>query len=159
MRAATRTSDTEAVTLCQLIYLSHATQRMTMRDTMTIVDAANKRNAEAGLTGLLCYGGGYFMQVIEGEGDVVSHAFCRIAKDDRHEHIRMIDFSVIGARRFDDWSMHLINLDDPNRPESIHRPERYRFDKTHPFFSVDPQVAFWMLYEQKTLALARRPPG
>jgi hypothetical protein len=151
--------DTAAVTLCQLIYLSHATQRLSMRDTMAIVDAASVKNAERGLTGLLCYGGGYFLQVIEGEGDVVSEAFCRIARDERHEGIRLIDFSIIAARRFDDWSMRLINLDDPGQPENMHRPERYRFDTTHPFFSTDPQVAFWMLYEQKTLALGRQTPS
>lgn len=141
--------------LCQLIYVSHATQKLTMRDTMAIVDAASAKNAVLGLTGLLCYGGGYFLQVIEGDGDVVSDAFCRIAKDPRHERVRLVDFSIIAARRFDDWSMHLINLDDPTRQE-LHRPERYGFDHSHPFFSTDPQVAFWMLYEQKTLALARR---
>lgn len=156
LHGATSTSDTAAVTLCQLIYLSHATQRLSMRDTMSIVDAASVKNAERGLTGLLCYGGGYFLQVIEGGGDVVSDAFCRIAKDPRHEEIRLVDFSIIAARRFDDWSMRLINLDDPGQPENMHRPERYRFDTTHPFFSTDPQVAFWMLYEQKTLALARQ---
>lgn len=142
--------------LCQLIYVSHATQKLTMRDTMTIVDAASAKNTRLGLTGLLCYGGGYFLQVIEGDGDVVSEAFCRIARDPRHERVRLVDFSIIGARRFDDWSMHLINLDDPTRPDGMHRPERYQFDRSHPFFSTDPQVAFWMLYEQKTLALARR---
>lgn len=142
--------------LCQLIYLSHATQKLTMRDTMAIVDAASVKNAALGLTGLLCYGGGYFLQVIEGDGDVVSDAFCRIARDPRHERVRLVDFSIIGHRRFDDWSMHLINLDDPTRADGMHRPERYQFDRSHPFFSTDPQVAFWMLYEQKTLALARR---
>jgi hypothetical protein len=52
--------------------------------------------------------------------------------------------------------MRLINLDDPAHPEASHRPERFRFDQTHPFFSTDPQVAFWMLFEQKQHALAAR---
>lgn len=144
------------MSLCQLIYLSHAIQKLSMRDTMAIVDSASVANAAAGLTGLLCYGGGYFLQVIEGDGDAVSRTFCRIARDPRHGDVRLIDFSVIQARRFDDWSMRLINLDDPNRPESIRRPERFRLDHTHPFFSTDPQVAFWMLYDQKVAALSAR---
>lgn len=146
------------MTLSQLIYLSRATQKLTLRDTMTIVDAASVKNEQAGLTGLLCFGGGYFLQVIEGDGDAVSEAFCRIARDPRHERVRIVDFSLIQARRFDDWSMRLINLDDPGRPEDMHRPARYRLDQTHPFFSTDPQVAFWMLYEQKMLALAKSAP-
>lgn len=145
------------MTHCQLLYLSRATQKLSMRDTMAIVDRASVHNAEAGVTGLLCYGGGYFLQVLEGDGDVVSRTFCRIARDPRHAEVRIVDFSVIQARRFDDWSMRLINLDDPNRPESIHRPERYRRDRTHPFFSTDPQVAFWMLYELKIEALSATP--
>jgi len=145
------------VSLCQLIYVSRAAQRFTMRDTMGIVDSASVNNERAGLTGLLCFGGGYFLQVIEGDGDAVSRAFCKIARDERHQDVRLVDFSLIAARRFEDWSMHLINLDDPGEPDRMRRPERYRFDGTHPFFSTDPQVAFWMLYEQKTQALERRP--
>ncbi len=146
------------MTLCQLIYLSHATQKLSMRDAMAIVDSASVNNAEAGLTGLLCYGGGYFLQVLEGDGDVVSRTFCRIARDARHSEVRLVDFSVVQTRRFDDWSMRLINLDDPNRPEDMRRPERYRLDQTHPFFSTDPEVAFWMLYDQKVAALTREKP-
>ena len=142
--------------LCQLIYVSRATEKMSMRDAMAIVDAASVNNAKIGVTGLLCYGGGYFLQVLEGDGDVVSRTFCRIARDDRHADVRLIDFSMIQARRFEDWSMRLINLDDPAHPEPSHRPERYRFDQTHPFFSTDPKVAFWMLFEQKQHALASR---
>ncbi|MBX7194848.1 MAG: BLUF domain-containing protein [Sandaracinaceae bacterium] len=141
--------------LCQLLYLSRASEKMSMRDAMAIVDAASTHNAQRGLTGLLCYGGGYFLQVLEGDGDVVSDTFCRIARDERHHGVRLIDFSLIQARRFEDWSMRLINLDDPNLPEESHRPEKFRFDRTHPFFSTDPQVAFWMLYDQKMQALAK----
>jgi hypothetical protein len=144
------------VTLCQLIYLSHATEKLSLRDTMTIVDVASVNNAAAGITGLLCYGGGYFLQVLEGDGDAISRTFCRIAADPRHADVRIVDFSVIAVRRFDDWSMRLINLDDPNRPEDMRRPGRYQLDTTHPFFSTDPQVAFWMLYEQKISALAEK---
>ncbi len=142
--------------LSQLIYLSHATEKLSLRDTMSIVDVASENNAAAGITGLLCYGGGYFLQVLEGEGDVVSRTFCRIMRDPRHADVRLVHFSVIGVRRFDDWSMRLINLDDPNRPEDMRRPHRYRLDRTHPFFSTDPDVAFWMLYDQKLATLDDR---
>jgi hypothetical protein len=144
--------------LCQLIYLSRATEKMSMRDAMSIVDAASVNNAKIGVTGLLCYGGGYFLQVLEGEGDVVSRTFRRITRDERHVDVRIIDLSVIQARRFEDWSMRFINLDDPAHPEASHCPERYRFDRTHPFFSTDPQVAFRMPFEQKREALAGRVP-
>jgi hypothetical protein len=144
------------VALSQLIYVSRATRKLSLRDTMAIQDAAKPNNEAHGITGLLCFGGGYFLQVLEGEGDVVSDTFVRIARDPRHDEVRLVDYSIIQARRFDDWSMRLINLDDPNRPADAHRPERYRRDRTHPFFSTDPQVAFWMLYDLKMQELGHR---
>ena len=141
------------VALSHLIYLSRATEKLSLRDTMRLVDHAKPNNEERGITGLLCFGGGYFLQVLEGEGDAVSDTFMRIAKDSRHHGVRLVDYSIIEARRFDDWSMRLINLDDPKRPRED-RPERYRRDTTHPFFSTDPQVAFWMLYDLKMRELA-----
>ena len=142
--------------LSQLIYVSHATQKLSLRDTMTLMDRARPKNEQNGITGLLCYGGGYFLQVLEGDGDAVSETFARILVDSRHENVRIIDFSLIQARRFEDWSMHLINLDDPNRPEDSHRPEYLAGDPTHPFFTTDPQVAFWILYGLKHDELRRR---
>ena len=143
------------MTVCQLIYLSRATEKLSLRDTMDLVEQASVKNERAEITGLLCYGGGFFLQVLEGDGDQISQTFCRIARDPRHRDVRLIDFSVVQTRRFDDWSLHLINLDDPNRPEAMHRPPRFQRDRTHPFFSTDPQVAFWMLYDLKTRELEK----
>ncbi len=148
-----RTRYAHRVALSQLIYVSRATRKLTLRDTMAILDAAKPNNEANGITGLLCFGGGHFMQVLEGEGDAVSDTFARIVKDARHDQVRLVDYSLIQGRRFDDWSMHLINLDDPDRPSEARRPERYRRDRTHPFFSTDPQVAFWMLFDLKMTAL------
>ncbi|MEC7522675.1 MAG: BLUF domain-containing protein [Myxococcota bacterium] len=139
--------------LSQLIYVSRATRKLTLRDTMAILDAAKPNNEANGVTGLLAYGGGHFLQVLEGEGRQVTDTFARILRDARHEEAQIVDFSIIQARRFDDWSMHLINLDDPDRPSDARRPQRYRADASHPFFSTDPQVAFWMLYDLKIAAL------
>jgi len=143
------------MTLSQLIYISRATEKLSLRDTMAIIDKARERNRADEITGLLCLGGGYFMQLLEGDGDVISRTFCRIAADPRHTSVRIVDFSLLQARRFDDWSMHLINLNDPNRPEAAHRPARFRQDKTHPFFTTDPQMAFWMMYDLRMRELEK----
>jgi len=136
--------------LYQLIYLSKATRSMSLRETMSIVDSAQERNRDKGITGVLCGGGGYFMQVLEGEHGAVSETFSRIMRDSRHDDLRLIDFSLVRSRTFGDWSMKLINLDPPDRePTMKHRPKIMADDATHPFFTTDPRIAFAFLYSLK----------
>lgn len=135
--------------LYQLLYLSKASRQMTMRDTLTIVDQAQRRNEADGITGMLCFGGGYFLQVLEGSHEQVNRTFYRIVGDPRHTDVRLVDFSLVRSRTFGDWSMRLINLDPPDRPTVAHRPSLVARDDTHPFFTTDPRMAYALLLELK----------
>lgn len=133
--------------LYQLLYLSKATAAMSMRDALRIADRAQERNAEDEITGLLCFGGGYFLQVLEGEHAAVNRTFHRVAADPRHSEVLLVDFSLIRSRTFGKWSMRLINLDKPDHPTMGHRPKLLADDDTHPFFTTDPRMAFALLLE------------
>lgn len=133
----------------QLIYLSQATRQLSMKEALSIVDTAAVKNEEAGITGLLCFGGGYFMQVLEGAHEAVNDTFLRIISDKRHKDVRLVDFSLVRARTFGDWSMRLISLDDPERPRRELRPKLLADDDTHPFFTTDPRAAYALLHQFK----------
>jgi len=77
-----------------------------------ILRLAVDRNAERGLTGVLCYSGGIFVQALEGDRAVVNRLYNSIAHDPRHGECQILDASSITTRDFAEWSMKLIGWDD-----------------------------------------------
>ena len=99
--------------LCQLIYLSHITatglsNSSTLND---IAEVANKLNKIDDITGILCYGNGYFFQCVEGTEQALTNLKNRLLVDDRHKDLKIFDFSSIDERRFEGWSLRSITLE------------------------------------------------
>ena len=52
--------------LVRLLYVSRALDPESGSATQSILDSARKYNAANGITGILCYGGGLYLQAVEG---------------------------------------------------------------------------------------------
>jgi hypothetical protein len=98
--------------LIRLIYASDALTPPTYDELMAILRRAVDHNEERGISGLLCYSSGSFLQVLEGERSMVNHLYHAILHDRRHHHCEILLCEEIVARRFEDWSMKLIGWDD-----------------------------------------------
>ncbi len=99
--------------LCQLVYLSHITSTglasaSTLND---IAEVAIKLNNADNITGILCYGNGYFFQCVEGSEQALTNLKNRLLVDDRHKDLKILDFSAIAERRFAGWSLRSITLE------------------------------------------------
>ena len=99
--------------LCQLVYLSHITSTglasaSTLND---IAEVAIERNQADNITGILCYGNGYFFQCVEGSEQALTNLKNRLLVDDRHKDLKILDFSAIVERRFAGWSLRSITLE------------------------------------------------
>ncbi len=89
-----------------LVYTSAATaDRLTDEDLDEILEISRENNARAGITGLLLFAEGNFIQVLEGPAEEVERAFRRIAKDPRHRQIIELYREPIKKRSFADWNM------------------------------------------------------
>ncbi len=77
-----------------------------------IMDFAQTRNVERGITGILCYGSGQFLQALEGERGAVNALYHRIATDGRHLDCQLVDVSEIAERAFPEWTMKVVNWED-----------------------------------------------
>jgi len=77
-----------------------------------IVIRSEINNLEFGITGLLFYHNGRFMQVLEGERDSLEGLMSILEKDSRHEDIQRIVDQTIKKRAFKDWSMDSLNLSE-----------------------------------------------
>ena len=88
----------------QLLYASN-TNRDTPDSVLDDILAASRRNnAGAGVTGMLLYVEGGFMQVLEGEEEAVRAIYARICQDKRHWNTLVL-LDRQAPRAFSEWSM------------------------------------------------------
>lgn len=91
--------------LIQLVYISVATQQHDDRSLANMMQSASADNKKVGITGMLLYCDGFFMQVLEGEEAMVDAVFMRISQDLRHKDVMTILREPIDQRSFSGWSM------------------------------------------------------
>lgn len=99
--------------LYQLVYISRITSTG-LSGASTLNDIAKisvKNNKADDITGVLCYGNGYFFQCIEGSEQALTNLKNRLLLDDRHKYLQILEFSEIDKRRFTRWSMRSIILE------------------------------------------------
>ena len=94
--------------LVRLLYVSRAAADTV--DTESILASSRKNNPPIGITGILCYGGGIYLQAIEGGRDMVNALFCKIMLDSRHKDVVLLNYEEITERRFSGWTMGQVNL-------------------------------------------------
>lgn len=100
-----------------LIYVSQAERPMTDEELAAILKKSRDYNTRDGISGLLVYkysrpdNRANFMQLLEGEKDVVLEAFSRIRNDKRHHTKVVLEEGEIAQRNFPDWSMGFRNVD------------------------------------------------
>ncbi len=70
-----------------------------------IIAAARRNNAAIGVTGVLLFADGNFIQALEGPPEAISLTLARIRNDVRHRRILELYRTPIEARNFPDWSM------------------------------------------------------
>lgn len=88
-----------------ILYLSWATTPFTPAQLHKLLTSARRRNTELAVTGVLLYGNEQFLQVLEGEEDVVQEVYALIRQDARHHNILTFANKPVAARAFPDWAM------------------------------------------------------
>ncbi|WP_088284766.1 BLUF domain-containing protein [Ideonella sp. A 288] len=96
--------------LVRLMYASRAAADVGQDELVAILRQSKQNNPAVGITGLLCFSGGVFIQALEGGRAAVSHLYNRIAADKRHTDVVLLSYEEIGERRFAGWSMGQVNM-------------------------------------------------
>lgn len=97
--------------LCTLVYVSLANKDMSDQDLQTLLKFARVKNERLGITGMLLYRDGFFMQALEGDEDAVDSLFARIRQDSRHRDVLLIYKETSKSRAFPDWTMGFNKMD------------------------------------------------
>lgn len=97
----------------RLIYVSTARELMSNDALLEILTKAREKNSKLGVTGMLLYKDGNFIQMLEGDEDVVRSLYDTISHDDRHFDSIAIVEEPAQERMFSEWTMGFRNLSDP----------------------------------------------
>jgi Sensors of blue-light using FAD len=96
--------------LVRLLYVSKAVNNDANSHTEAILASSRAHNVSNGITGILCYGGGLFLQVIEGGRAQVNELYNALVQDKRHTDVVLLHYEEITQRRFSGWTMGQVNL-------------------------------------------------
>jgi len=128
--------------LVRLLYASRAVD--TSADAIDAILAQSRQhNPSCGITGILCYGGGIFLQAIEGGRMPVSALYGHIQKDPRHKDVALLHYEEITERRFGGWTMGQVNLSKLNHSILLKYSEKPELDP----YSVSGKVSLALLEE------------
>ncbi len=93
-----------------LTYTSRARLDLTDDDLAAIHQTARHLNALDGISGLLLFDGGRFLQILEGSEDAIDNLVERLRRDPRHSAFEIRDERPVEERSFPDWSMELVRV-------------------------------------------------
>ena len=95
----------------RIIYASAANSGVDESTLDEILGHARKNNAGLDVTGILLFGNGVFIQVLEGEDDIVDRLAMHIEQDPRHPDFDILYEDRIDRRAFGAWDMAYKILD------------------------------------------------
>ena len=96
--------------LVRLMYVSRASDSVNQNELVAILRKSKANNVGTGITGVLCFSAGIFLQVLEGGRSQVSALYNKIATDPRHHDVVLLSYEEVGERSFAGWSMGRANL-------------------------------------------------
>ena len=100
--------------LVRCVYASRAAAALSPAMVEDILERSRVNNPAHGITGILCYSGDVFIQVLEGGRDEVCDLYTAIIRDGRHSQVRLLSFEEIRERRFCNWTMGHVDLSKVN---------------------------------------------
>jgi len=128
--------------LVRLLYASRAVDSSAPA-IEAILAQSRAHNTSCGITGILCYGGGVFLQAIEGGRVAVSDLYGHIQRDPRHKDVVLLDYEEISERRFGGWTMGQVNLTKVHSSILLRYSERPELDP----YAVSGKVSLALLEE------------
>lgn len=101
------------VPLHSIVYVSSATRPFTESELLALLRQSLEKNGKLGVTGMLLYKDGNFIQLLEGPEEAVRGVYTQIASDQRHYGLILLLDRPAERRLCRDWTMSFRDLNDP----------------------------------------------
>lgn len=95
-----------------LVYSSTATQPISHQNLADILQSSHRNNPALGVTGMLLYCQGKFIQVLEGRRDTLHELYLKIVKNPLHSNAHVLLEGRLQHRIFTSWTMGFKALDE-----------------------------------------------
>ena len=136
------------MTIYTVVYVSSAVRPYNDDELDQILQVSRSWNQSVGITGLLLYKEGYFMQILEGPKSDVLELLAKIKADPRHHSMIVIQHDERDVREFDRWSMSFRRL-YPADPAPKGFTDLWELPFTSEQFLADPTRALQFLLSFK----------
>ncbi|MZH40936.1 MAG: BLUF domain-containing protein [Nitrospinae bacterium] len=127
----------------ELFYCSMATREMQDADILDILNVSREKNTRLEVTGLLVYQKRTkeFMQILEGEKQVIFDLLDTIKADDRHQSLYLVYDGEVQERNFKNWTMAFADLDSVDKSKLEGVSEFLEKGFTHELLREKPSYA------------------
>jgi len=103
------------------MYLSAARPGLSKDDLQHILDVSRRHNALARVSGMLLFGNGRFLQLLEGPAPAVERTYQRVLSDQRHRDPVLVYAGKGEPLRFTQWAMGLLRTEDVGHLPAVAR--------------------------------------
>lgn len=114
--------------LVRCLYASRASEGTDQRACEEILSLSRRNNPKHGITGLLLFSSGIFVQVIEGARKDISALLRKIVGDERNRDLEILSFEEIAERSFESWTMGQVSIASLNPALLLKYSERAELD-------------------------------
>jgi hypothetical protein len=98
--------------MIQLSYISKQTYPLSNAEVRDILQRSVSNNSSKGITGMLIFYRGTFLQVLEGDQKLVTELYERLRLDRRHKEVQLIDKKEVNAPSFSSWGMGFVDVQE-----------------------------------------------
>jgi hypothetical protein len=134
--------------LVRLMYASRAAPAVDHEELLAILKKSKANNPKEGVTGVLCFSEGIFLQVLEGGRNPVNRLYNRITQDARHTDVVLLNYEEVEERCFSGWSMGQVNMARLNPALLLKYSETAKLDP----YSVSGKVSVALFAEMVATA-------
>lgn len=140
--------------LVRLTYASRASHSVSAELIREVLDSSQRNNPGKGLTGILCCNANTFLQALEGPRSEVNALYNRLADDNRHKDLTILDYEEISMRRYSSCSMGWAGAKQANRELFLKYSASDHFD---PFSMSAEQISGLLLELSETVSAIKSP--
>ena len=129
--------------LVRCLYASRASVPLHAQALEDILAQSRKNNPKYGITGLLVFANGIFVQVIEGSRYEISRLLAKIVRDERNTDVEILSHEEITERCFGNWTMGQANMTSINSALLLKYSEKAELDP----FKCSSSATMALLFE------------
>ncbi|MEO1647877.1 MAG: BLUF domain-containing protein [Pseudomonadota bacterium] len=107
-----------------LTYKSRAAAEPSEPELHSLVEQARHRNHKHGVTGMLLYENGRYLQTLEGPPQGLDTIWSSIQRDERHGDIEVLTQHLVTSRLFSDWDLLLYRKMEQAPPSLLQKIKR-----------------------------------